>query len=130
MANHKGSEGTVHVVSAAIAELRSWELEITADTLEDTTMGDAIKTRQPSLTDASGSCEAYWDETDTSGQGAMTAGAEVVLNMYPEGATTGDTYFTGSVLITAIRTSAAHDGMVESSFSWVANGGMAEATVA
>ena len=41
MATHKGSEGTVKVGSNAVAEIRSYSLEETADTLEDTSMGDS-----------------------------------------------------------------------------------------
>ena len=40
MATHAGSEGTVKVGSDAIAEIRSFSIEETADTLEDTSMGD------------------------------------------------------------------------------------------
>ena len=50
MATHTGSEGTVKVGANAIAEIRSFSLEETADTLEDTTMGDTARTYKSSLT--------------------------------------------------------------------------------
>jgi len=130
MANHKGSEGNVKVGSDAIAELKSWSLEETGDTIEDSTMGDTARTFQSGLTSWSGSCEAFWDETDTSGQGALTNGAEVTLNMYPEGSTSGDTYYTGSAIVTGITRQAALDGMVEVSFTFQGNGALTETTVA
>lgn len=34
MANHKGSEGTVHVGTTAIAEIRSYNISETSDTVE------------------------------------------------------------------------------------------------
>ena len=81
MANHKGSEGTVHVGANAIAEIRSWTIEENGDVLEDTTMGDSARTFLASLTNWSASVDVYWDETDTNGQGALTVGASVTLNL-------------------------------------------------
>lgn len=129
MATHKGSEGVVKVGSNTVAEVRDWSITITSDTVEDTTMGDSARTYKPSLTSASGSISAYWDETDTTGQGAMTAGSEVTLNLYPEGDGAGDTYYTASVIITEEGASAAFDGMVEATYSFQANGAVTTTTV-
>ena len=117
MATHKGSEGTVKVGSNAIAEIRSYNIDETADTLEDTSMGDSARTYKPSLTSFSGSIDVFWDETDTSGQGALDIGSEVTLNFYPEGDTAGDTYYSGSAIVTGVSRSAAFDGLVEASIS-------------
>lgn len=129
MATHKGSEGVVKVGSNTVAEVRDWSITISSDTVEDTTMGDSARTYKPSLTSASGSISAYWDETDTTGQGAMTAGSEVTLNLYPEGDTAGDTYYTFSAIITEEGASASFDGMVEASYSFSANGAVTTTTV-
>ena len=130
MANHKGSEGYVKVGSNTVAEVRDWSLTISSDTVEDTSMGDSARTYKPSLTSGSGSVTCYWDETDTTGQGAMTAGSEVTMNLYPEGSTTGDTYYTMSAIITEEGVSASFDGMVEATFSFQANGAVTASTVA
>jgi len=130
MANHKGSEGYVKVGANTVAEVRDWSLTISSDTVEDSTMGDSARTFKPTLTSASGSISAYWDETDTTGQGAMTAGSEVTLNLYPEGEDSGDTYYTLSAIITEEGASAAFDGMVEATYSFTANGAVTTSTVA
>ena len=130
MATHTGSEGTVKVGSNAIAEIRSFSIEESADTLEDTTMGDAARTYKPSLTSWSGSVEVYWDETDTNGQVALTVGAEVTLNVYPEGSTTGDSYLTGSAIVTGRTINSSFDGMVEASITVQGNGALTAGTVA
>ena len=130
MANHTGSEGVVKVGSNEILEVREWSLTETADTIEDTSMGDSARTRKAGLTSASGSVTAYWDETNTTGQGALTVGAEVTLNLYPEGATTGDTYATLSAIVTEAGVSASFDGMVEATFSFEANGAVTWGPVA
>ena len=117
MATHAGSEGTVKVGSNAIAEIRSFSLEETADTLEDTSMGDTARTYKSSLTTFTGSVDVFWDETDTSGQGALTIGASVTLNVYPEGDASGDTYYSGSAIVTGVTRSSSFDGLVEASIT-------------
>lgn len=129
MANHKGSEGLVKVGTNTVAEILSWSLERTADTIEDTVLGETAKTFQSNTTSWSGSAEAYWDETDTTGQGAMTIGAQVTLNLYPEGDVSGDTYFSGAIIITSISMSADNNGMVTASFSFQGTGALTESTV-
>jgi predicted secreted protein len=130
MATHAGSEGTVKVGANAIAEIRSFSIEETADTIEDTTMGDGARTYKPSLTSFSGSVDVFWDETDSTGQGALTIGAEVTLNLYPEGSTAGDTYLSGSAIVTSRSISSSFDGMVEMSISVQGNGALTTSTVA
>ena len=129
MATHKGSEGTVKVGSNAVAEIKSYSIEESADTLEDTSMGDSARTYKPSLSNFSGSLDVFWDETDTNGQGALSIGSEVTLNVYPEGDTTGDTYYTGSAIVTGVSRSASFDGMVEASLSVQGTGDLTTTTV-
>jgi len=128
MATHKGSEGTVKIGSNAIAEIRTWSINQTADTIEDTTMGDSARTYQSSLNTWDGSVDVFWDETDTTGQGACTIGTSITLNVYPEGATTGDTYFSGTALVTGITRTASFDGMIESSLTFKGTGALSIST--
>ena len=130
MATHTGSEGTVKVGSDAIAEIRSFSIEESADTLEDTSMGDTARTYKSSLTTYTGTVDVLWDETDTAGQGSLTIGAEVTLNLYPEGDTSGDTYYTGSAIVTGRSINSSYDGLVEMSISVQGNGALTETTVA
>jgi hypothetical protein len=130
MAVHKGSEGTVKVGTSSISEIVDWSLSESADVIDTSSMGDTARTFTSSLTTATGSISVRWDETDTSGQGAMTVGAEVTLNLYPEGADSGDTYATLSAIITEAGKSASFDGLVEASFSFTANGAVTWGTVA
>jgi hypothetical protein len=129
MATHKGSEGTVKSGANAIAEIRSYTITETADVLEDTTMGDSSRTYLASLKTFTGSIECFWDETDTNGQLTLDPGASVTINIYPEGSTSGDTYYTGSVLITEKNVTGSFDGMVEASFSFQGTGALSETTV-
>ena len=130
MANHKGSEGTVKVGANAVAEIKSYSLTETADTIEDTVMGDSARTYQSSLTSFSGSLDVHWDESDTTGQGALTIGASVTLNVYPEGASSGDTYYSGTAIVTSVAVTGSFDGMVMASISVQGTGALTNTTVA
>jgi hypothetical protein len=129
MPNHKGSEGVAKVGANTIAECKDWSLSETAETIDDTTLGDTARTKLSSLTSASGSLTAFWDESDTTGQGAMTVGASITLNLYPEGATSGDTFAALTAIITEKGVSTTLDGMVETSVSFEANGAVTWSTV-
>jgi len=130
MATHKGSEGTVKVGANAVAEIRSYSISETSDTVEDTTMGDSARTYLPSLTTFSGSMDVYWDETDTNGQVALTVGSTATINIYPEGASSSDIYLTGSIIVTGKTINASFDGMVEASISFQGTGALSTSTVA
>ncbi len=117
MATHTGSEGLIKVGANTVAEVRSWSIEQTGDTAEDTVMGDTARTFKPTLTSWTASADIYWDEEDTTGQGALTVGAEVTLGVFPEGDSSGDDYYEGSAIVTGVSTSASFDGMVEGSIS-------------
>ena len=129
MATHKGSEGLIKVGSATVAEVKSYSLEESADTIETTKMGDAARTYLPSLTSFSGSIDCFWDETDTSGQVALAVGASVTLVFYPEGEASGDTYYSGTALVTGKTITGSFDGMVEASISVQGTGAITTATV-
>ena len=132
MATHTGSEGTVKVGANAIAEIRSYSIEQTGDTVEDTTMGDAWRTHKTTLKSWTGSVDVFWDEADTTGQGALTIGSSVTMNFYPEGATAGtsETYLTGTALVTGVTVTASYDGMVESTLTVQGVGALTSSTLA
>ena len=129
MATHTGSAGTVKVGSNAVAELKSWSLDQSQDTVETTKLGDTVKTCTATQSTSSGTMDCFWDETDTNGQVACTIGASVTLNLYPEGATSGDTYYTGSAIITSIGVAQTHDGIVERSIGFQVTGAVTIGTV-
>lgn len=128
MATHTGSEGTVKVGTTTIAEIRSFSVEETSDTAEDTTMGDSYRSYKTTLKSWSGSVDVFWDETDTAGQGALAVGSEVTMKFYPEGATTGDIYLTGSAIVTSKSVNSSFDGLVESSIKVQGTGALSTAT--
>ena len=129
MANHTGSEGVVKVGTNTVAEVRSYSIELTGDTIEDTALGDTRRTFKAGLTSWSGSIDCYHDETDANAQMAMDPGSSLTLNLYPEGDTSGDMYFTGTAFITSRSINASLDGMVEASYAFQGTGLLDETTV-
>jgi hypothetical protein len=129
MATHAGSEGTVKSSANDVLQIRSYSLEETADTIEDTTMGDTSRTYLSSLKTFSGSVDVFWDEEDTTGQGSFTVGSSVTLAVYPEGDTSGDTYYSGSAIVTGRTITGSFDGMVEATFTLQGTGALTTSTV-
>lgn len=127
MATHTGSEGTLKVGANTIGEIRSFSISESADTLEDTSMGDAARTYKASLTTFTGSVDVFWDEADT-GQMAMTVGSSITFSAYPEGATSGDKYYTGSAIVTGLTINSSFDGMVEASITLQGTGALSLST--
>jgi hypothetical protein len=116
MATFKGSDGVVKAGGNAIAEIRSFSVEQTADTIEDTKMGDTARTYKSSLTSFTASIDALFDDTDTA-QTAMTIGAELAFLFQPESDDTGDYQLSGTGIVTGISQSQSYDGLVERSFT-------------
>lgn len=121
MATHTGSEGTIKVATTVVGELRSYSLEQTADTIEDTSMGDTSRTYKSALKGWSGSASLFFDEADA-GQLLLVLGTSIALKVYPEGASSGDKYYYGDAIITGSNISASFDGMVEAEVTFTGTG--------
>ena len=129
MATHTGVNGAVKVASNTVAEVRSFSIDTSAEVLEDTALADTSKSYKVGKKSASATVECFWDETDTNGQIAIAEGNEVTLNLYPEGADSGDYYYSGSFIITGNSVSVPTDGIIEASFNATLNGALTRATV-
>ena len=121
MATHTGSEGTIKVATTTVGELRSYSLEQTADTIEDTSMGDTSRSYKSALKGWSGSASLFFDEADA-GQLLLVLGTSIALKVYPEGASSGDKYYYGDAIITGSNVSASFDGMVEAEITFTGTG--------
>lgn len=126
MATRAGSEGIVRIGERQIAEVKSWTLEEVCDTVDASVIGTEWRKAQATIKSWSGSIEAFWDEADIEGQGKLTIGATVQLNLYPEGVTDERKYFTGGAIVTGVSRQASFDGLVECSFTFQGNGKLSE----
>lgn len=130
MATFTGSAGVILVGSNQVAEVRNYSIEESADTIEDSAMGDTSRTFKVGLKSFSGSADVFFDDTDSTGQGALTVGSSVTISFQMEGNTTGDHKLSGTALVTSRSISASFDGMVEASISFTGTGALTEGTVA
>jgi hypothetical protein len=129
MATYKGNGGTIKIGTDAVANLRSWSIEASAATSETTTMGSLVATHLPTITSWTGSCDAFWDPLDTTGQVALAPGNVVTIIFTPvDTAAATDVAYSGSVIVTGHSKTASHDGNVEASLSFQGTGPLTTGT--
>lgn len=130
MATVSGNNGEVKIGTDLVAEVKSFDITETDNIIEDTAMGDTAKTYVSGLNEASGSITCHFDKSDSTGQEAMTIGASVTLNLYPEGDSTGNREISATALITNVGVSETINDIVERSFSFTVTGAVTHGTVA
>lgn len=129
MASYTGTNGVVKIGANAVAEVRSFTLNRQVETTDDTVMGDTARSSKNLFVNWDGQVECYWDPDDA-GQSAIQEGDEVTLALYPTGENTGDTFFSGTALVTGVNLTQSFDSMIEASFSFASRGGaITESTV-
>lgn len=130
MATHHGNGGVVKIGSDTVAEVKEWQADSDIEIVDDSAMGDAWKTHKVGKKGWSASVNCHWDETDSTGQEALTLGASVTLNLYPEGTGTGAKYLSGTATVKAITVNDPHDGIVSRNFQLEGDGALAWSTAA
>ena len=122
-------DATVGGSVATIAAVRNFSIELTRDTIENTTMGVDVRTYVNGMSTWSGSADIYFDSAATTGH----LDVHTVLN--PTSGTVGQSTlsfegyladtagkFAGEVIITGFTVSSSMDGMVEASVSFQGSG--------
>lgn len=142
MASLTGNNGAISINSKAVAAVRSFTVDITADTIETTTMGVDARTYVKGLSSFSGSADIYWDplDWDTAGEnttwnptdastlvGASGVSGKFYIDLDNAG-TNADKVFTGDVIVTGYTIKSSFDGMVEASISFQGTGGVTYST--
>ena len=130
MATYKGREGSMTFgAGLVVSELRSFELETTANLVDASRMGDAWTREDSTQNSYSGSCSCFWDPADV-GQAAATVGSRVAFEMFPRGDTTTMRVYSGTATIEAVSLKQAHDGLVEAEIKFKGYGTLVIGTVA
>jgi predicted secreted protein len=128
MANYLGRSGSLRISSTTVGELRNYSLSHSADTVEDSVIGDVYRTRKATMRVWSLSGDVFWDPVDA-GQVALTIGSSVTVNLYPMGLGASATYYQGAGIVTKFDISGTFDGMVESSVAIESAGALTVLTV-
>lgn len=137
MARYEGSAGSVKIKSGsdaltAVASVRSWSMDITRDTVEDTSMGSSgVRTYKKGLQSYSGSMDIVYDDSeDTIVSTALDPATDdtVSVELFPDGSVTA-TKFAGDVIVTSYSVTASYDGITEASVSFTGTGALTTATI-
>ena len=130
MANHTGNAGSVTISANAVAEILSFSLSEGVNVIDSTAIGDAADTHEVGTVNWSGSISCFWDESDATGQEALTIGASVDLHLLPEGAGSTNIDFNGQASVTSIERSVANNSIITANFSFQGDGALTRTVLA
>ena len=136
MSSFVGNAGAIKINGAAVAEVRSYSIEMTADTIEQTVMGDASRQYVKGLSTFSGTADVYWDPAHFTGTNdidgeifAAVGDAGTSIAIYPEGDVgSSDKIMSGNIVVTGYTINGSFDGMIEASISFQGTGALTYAT--
>jgi predicted secreted protein len=130
MATLTGNDGSVKVGSTSVAAVRNFSVEITADTIETSVMGQEVRTYVKGMSSFSGSADIYFDPSEfddaesTFNPTSGNVGADpIAVVLYVKTDASNDIAFTGNVVVTGYTVNSSMDGMVEASISFQGSGG-------
>lgn len=102
MATTHGTLGSVYIGSNLVAEVNEWSLDLSGAYAETSNLAATAKTTNAqAITSFAGTVNCWWDDSDTTGQEAMTIGTTVTLKLRPEGVGSGLREYSGTCRITA-----------------------------
>lgn len=127
MATLTGNNGAITLNGNNVAAVRSFSIEMTADTIETSVMGTDVRTYVKGMSTFSGSADVYFDaadfdtyETTFNPTSGLVGASGVAVKFYLEQnySSTSDYAFTGDVIVTGYTVNSSMDGMVEASISF------------
>lgn len=128
MATETSANGVVKIGTDNVGEVTSYSVNWSSDTVEDTVLGDAARTYKASLKSYTASIDALFDPANTA-QGALEPGESITFSAYPQGETSGDTYYTGAGIVTGVTINGSVGEMISVSFEVQGSGDLTPNTV-
>ena len=128
MATHHGKEGVLTIGGTTLGNATGFTVDTTHDVVEDTALGDSMKSFLVGRGTFTFSIDMNFDETD-SGQTALVQGAELTFAFLPEGNESGDRKFSGSGIVTGMSVSVPLDGVIRRTVTGQGTGGLTIGTV-
>ena len=145
MATIVGNDGAILINSKNVLAVRSFSIDMTADTIETTIMSQKTRSYIKGLATFSGSADVYFDpNTATDGfdaaettfnpanaatlVGAAGVSAKFYLASNYQGGTTDHLFTPSSIIVTGYTVNSSMDGMVEASISFQGSGDVAFST--
>ena len=131
MATYTGNDGAVSVNGKAIANVKTFSVDMKADTIETSAMGVDARTYVKGLSSFSGSADVLFDTADWDTAGEVTTfnptdsgslvgatGVAVKFFIYTDKSSGNDIAFTGSVIVTGYNIKSSFDGLVDATISF------------
>lgn len=133
MATQRGCFGVIRSgpstgAVGSVAEVRSWSFEESADREDLSVMGSCTKKFGSGAQQTVGTIEVFFDQDDPR-QNDFAVGAQIALQLYPGGVTSGKVYYSGLANIDSIKRDGNVSSSVGTSFGWSVIGALARATV-
>ena len=128
MATHHGKEGVVTIGGTTLANATGFTVDTTHDDVEDTALGNSMKSYLVGRGTYTFTIDMNFDETD-SGQTSLVQGAELTFAFLPEGNESGDRKFSGTGIVTGMSVGVTLDGVTTRTVSGQGNGGLTIGTV-
>lgn len=131
MATLTGNDGQILFAGNTVAAVRSFSLELTADTIETTVMGNDTRTYVKGLSGYSGSADIYFDPVEFNGNAhfnissssAQVGADPISAKFYLQQTASNDSVmWANTVIITGYTINSSMDGMVEASISFQGSG--------
>lgn len=132
MATFTGQTGVLSVAGSNLAEVTSFTIDHTVNTIESTAMGDQYRSYKVGMNEWSGSADIIYDDTVYDnlaailvGDGAgQNSGSDVAVVAYPGGNASGSPKLSGNVLVTGFSVSSEMEGMVTATISFQGTGAL------
>ena len=131
MATYTGNDGALSVNGKAVANVKTFSVDMKADTIETSAMGTDVRTFVKGLSSFSGSADVLFDTTDWDTAGENTtwnptdssslvgaSGVAVKFFIYTDKSSGNDIAFTGSVIVTGYNVKSSFDGIVEATIAF------------
>ena len=128
MATHHGKEGVITIGGTTLNNATGFTVDTTHDVVEDTALGNSMKSFLVGRGTFTFSIDMNFDETDT-GQTTMVQGAELTFAFLPEGNESGDRKFSGTGIVTGMSVSVPLDGVITRTVTGQGTGGLTIGTV-
>lgn len=135
-AGHNGSlkiatytDGSTEVTNEVI-EIRDFSLEISANLVDDTTLGDPWNSQKVSTQSWSATVNCIWDYADATGQALMEQAEKVWVELYPTGETSTHWSWEGPANVESVSISVSPENLVEATFNLRGTGALNKVVVA
>ena len=128
MATHHGKDAVVHIGGTNIGQATGFTIDTTHDVVEDTALGDSMKSFITGRGSFTASIDMNFDDDD-SAQGSLVQGASVSVEFMPEGSGSGEQKLSGTGFVTGLCVGVTLDGVTTRTVSLQGSGGLTIGTV-